>query len=111
MLKFTVTSPFNRLPELRARLEAASVDKVIDEVSEELVQVARGLAPRRTGALQASIRARRTKAMNVVVEATAPHAKWVEFGTRKMPARPFMGPAVDVVKPIFIARMKELING
>lgn len=37
-------------------------------------------------------------------------ARFVEFGTRKMSARPFMGPAFEVVRPKFLQRMREALN-
>ena len=51
----------------------------------------------KTGALRASIRARRGKRRykpSALVEATAPHAHLVELGTIRAPGHPFLEPAV-----------------
>lgn len=37
-------------------------------------------------------------------------ARYVEFGTRKMSARPFLGPAFEVVRPKYLARLREALN-
>lgn len=37
-------------------------------------------------------------------------ARYVEFGTRKMSARPFMGPAFEVMRPKFLARMRAALS-
>lgn len=109
MLKFTVESPYNRLPEIRKKLDGA--DAVVNRAGERMVQIARSLVRVRTGQLRDSIRARKTKAMNIVIEATAPHAAPNEYGTRYMSAQPFMRPAMEIVKPDFIAEMKALYDG
>jgi HK97 gp10 family phage protein len=64
--------------------------------------------PVRTGALQMSITKSVSKNGNVVtgkVETNSPYAKFLEFGTSRMPARPFMRPALalsgETVKKIF----------
>ena len=37
-------------------------------------------------------------------------ARFVEFGTRKMSARPFLGPAFELVRSKFIARLTAALN-
>lgn len=37
-------------------------------------------------------------------------ARFVEFGTRKMSARPFMGPAFEVVRPKYLKRLRDALN-
>lgn len=109
MLKFTVRSPFNRLPEIRRRL-ATQVDPIVQDVADEVVALARSLVRVRTGKLRDSIRARKTRANNVIVEATQPYAVHVEYGTRHFSAKPFLGPAAEQVRPLFEARMKALLE-
>lgn len=48
-----------------------------------------------TGRLVGSIRAIETGTPSATVEAQAEYAKWLEFGTRNMQARPFLTPAVE----------------
>jgi HK97 gp10 family phage protein len=109
MLKFTVKSPFNRLPEMRKRLGPGS-DKIAEQCAEDIVSIAKSLVRVRTGALRDSIRARKTRAGNIVVEATQPYAIHIEYGTRHFSAKPFLGPAAEMVRPIFEERMKKLLE-
>lgn len=37
-------------------------------------------------------------------------ARFVEFGTRKMPARPFLGPAFEVVRPTYLQRLQHALQ-
>ena len=37
-------------------------------------------------------------------------ARFVEFGTRKMSARPFLGPAFEVVRPTYLQRLRDALN-
>ena len=39
---------------------------------------------------------------------TTSYAAYLEFGTRRMSPRPFMGPALDAVEPSFTAAMGQL---
>ena len=39
---------------------------------------------------------------------TPSYAAYLEFGTRRMSPRPFMGPALDAVEPSFTAAMGQL---
>lgn len=49
--------------------------------------------PVRTGRLKSSIRVRRISMMRYRIEATAPYAGFVEYGTRFMNAKPYLRPA------------------
>ena len=41
---------------------------------------------------------------------TTSYAPYLEFGTRRMSPRPFMGPALDAVEPSFTAAMEQLVG-
>ena len=72
---------------------------MIDNLGAEIAQVAQGLAPVDTGALQESIvahpGAEATATSEIVAE--VPYAAFVEFGTSLMPAQPYLRPALDQV--------------
>lgn len=59
-------------------------------------------APHRTGALGHSISATSDKG-GAQVAASARYARYVEYGARRTPARPFLAPAVDpdVLVPLY----------
>lgn len=84
---------YNRIPELIAAVEASSRSAPM-RVAEKVVRSARGRAPVDTGELKGSIHAvsiERGKVAEVQVDAA--HGPYVEYGTYKMPAQPFLNPA------------------
>lgn len=78
---------FCRYFPLKARIV---LDEFSNEASRLIAQRAKRLAPVRTGRLRASIEATR-EGVRVLV----PYAKFVEYGTRKMKAKPFLRPAIS----------------
>lgn len=75
-------------------LLAVEVGKALQQLSDETVADAQGRCPVRTGFLRSSISGTVTGPRLVLV-AAAPYAAMVEYGTRRMPGRAFMTPAVD----------------
>jgi HK97 gp10 family phage protein len=47
----------------------------------------------------------------VQVVADTPYASFVEFGTSKMAAQPFMGPAAEELEPEFLAGVDSILEG
>jgi HK97 gp10 family phage protein len=76
-----------------------SLDKPENEMAGAIfiVDRAQELAPVRTGFLKENIVATQ-EGTNVAVEAQAPYSGYVEYGTSKQPAQPFLRPAVDEYK-------------
>ncbi|MEM4417831.1 MAG: HK97 gp10 family phage protein [Nitrososphaerota archaeon] len=72
------------------------VSKLMGSMAVRVEAAARELCPVRTGRLRASIKAGREGPLRYVVEASAPYAGYVEFGTSRMPPKPFMGPAISI---------------
>ena len=105
--------------------------QAIFESGEEIVKVAAGKAPRESGDLANSgyvsgagrstyrpnrIHNREVEgdAKTVVAGFAAFYARFVEFGTRRQPARPFFRPTVDEMKGQFegmiVTRAKRKVN-
>lgn len=79
-----------------ARLAGPALDTLAEAVAETAAEKARALRdPDRPGApqLARSLHVTRTGPLSRAVEARAPHAVFVEFGTARMAAQPFLGPA------------------
>jgi HK97 gp10 family phage protein len=78
--------------------EIATVDghasEATAETAERIESTAKSLAPKRTGALAASITTDRTK-NGAETGPTVPYAPFVEYGTWKDAPQPFMGPAAE----------------
>ncbi|WP_422929193.1 HK97-gp10 family putative phage morphogenesis protein [Singulisphaera sp. PoT] len=75
-----------------------AIGEKMRRAGEAAAQEARSLAPARTGTLQSSIGYsydESSRTLRVSVE--APYAAYVELGTRNMPARPFLRPALEAI--------------
>lgn len=73
-----------------------AVKVVVQEHGAQLQGRAHRTAPKDTGELRRSIRLEfKESGLTAQVSATVPYAKYVEFGTRKMAARPFMKNALQ----------------
>lgn len=68
-------------------------------------------APHRTGALGHSISAASDQG-GAQVAAIARYARYVEYGTRRSPARPFLRPALDTatIVPLYEAHINQAIR-
>lgn len=80
-----------------------------DAVAEELVKKARSKAPVVTGQLRDSITIIRVFS-NLEVGPTVNYAPYVEFGTSKMEAQPFLQPATEEIRATLIAKSSARIQ-
>ena len=101
-----------------------AVQKWAEEIALRVAERAKEIVPVRTGHLLESISAvfgedvedpnsdGSPKAFDPVqVVADTPYASFVEFGTSKMAAQPFMGPAVEELEPEFLAGVDSILEG
>lgn len=87
------------------------VSLALAEGAERIADGARERVPVASGDLKDSIRVRGSEdGMSISVEAPAEHARFVEFGTRRTPARPFLLPAFEEAKPKIVAEIKEAVR-
>lgn len=63
-----------------------------------------------SGDLRRGIKVEQTSPLTVVVESTAPYSAFLEYGTSRMLARPFMGPAARKRKDDVIAIVRREIG-
>ena len=108
------------LEKLLAKLE--NIPKHLEEDVEGLLEVnakeiernAKRLAPVDTGKLFQSIKAIKIDNKNWLIKANstglAPYAPWVEFGTSRQRAQPFLYPAFFKQEKIFIQDIEDLID-
>lgn len=136
-MELTVKVLKNRLPEIRSVL-TFEVDQAVRKAAFDLAAHAKDLAPVDTGALKNSIwvltskdstygealqaaLARNPKAQAVSPPAVPPpgtayvgagvhYAVYVEYGTRRMAARPFMRPAADAVGPGLAGALRGVLK-
>lgn len=114
-MKVTVT--LQDAPRLCARLRklpvvmAAAMPQTMSHAAEMVAETARELAPRRTGALSDSIVVARDVGNDALrVEARAPYAAYVEFGTVRRPARPFLGPAIQTSRAAIVQEFARALR-
>lgn len=77
-----------------AAIAQAAMHELLLQVADQLATEAAHNAPVRTGTLRDSIHVEDQNIALVSVVAGAPYAAYVELGTRKMAAEPYMMPAL-----------------
>lgn len=63
-----------------------------------------------TGTLIGSIYHEAENDLRYAVGSRADYAPWLEFGTRKMGARPFFRPALEKIRPSFVRNVTDAIR-
>jgi HK97 gp10 family phage protein len=96
---------------LRIALEAPkAAEKALRQTANDIVQVAKQLAPVDTGALQRSYRVEPADDSTMIVGTEIEYAKSVEFGSsRGAPAQPHFTPAFHQAEETFKVRLKEAV--
>ncbi len=100
----------DELPDEQSEALEEEVHNVVENVGDNMVSYAHGIVPVRTGNLMASIFADVDEDnLSVTLGATADYASFIEYGTVKMRAQPFLQPAADVGTEEMNARIEEAI--
>ncbi|WP_442803376.1 hypothetical protein OG411_17305 [Streptomyces pseudogriseolus] len=115
-----ITVTIEGLPELRQRLEEMPAQlklasfRALKESAGAVVDGTKGRVKVDTGNLRGSVKARyennRVRAEIGWWDQDDRYAIWQEFGTRKMPARPSLGPALEEEKRHLPDRIKREIR-
>ncbi len=79
----------------------------LSELSEEMAERAKDLAPYRTGNLRSSIQAEPEAELFFKVSTSTGYGAYVELGTSKMDAQPFFKPAFDLASRHLAQRPKQ----
>lgn len=96
-----------------AQLSGAT-ERAAEATGEAAEGYARGIVPVDTGELQRSIGhevQHSAGAVTVTLFAGAEHAGYVELGTARMPARPYLRPAMDAEGAKFGVRVRQALGG
>lgn len=105
-IRIKVTSNVGRVTGLAHERAEAAIAKAAADIEAQ----AKARAPVDTGLLRSSINQPPTgDSMRRVVESPVNYSVYQEYGTSKMPAQPYMTPAVELVRPSFEAAMRKLI--
>ena len=113
----SITFKVRKKDALRRKLLALApategeIRKAVRRSVDELAAKARDFAPERTGALKRSIEAVTfDEGLRGAVQARAPHAHLVEFGTVRAKARPFLFPSYRLLRKRIKGRFSRAIN-
>lgn len=86
------------------------IDLALEKAARDIEALGKAVVPVDTGALKNSIQARKTdKELEREVAAGQHYAGFVEFGTTRMPARPFLTPAFERVRPTLVRAIERAI--
>ena len=93
---------------IKSKQARIATDRQLELSSKRIERMAKVKAPVDTGALKNSIFS--AKAGNLTYKVTAPqhYAIYVEKGTRKMRAQPYLKPALDAELPKLITNLRKL---
>lgn len=91
---FRIVIEHNGLPQMSALLEK-KLDRGLAKIAKDIERDAKTRAPVDTGNLKSSIGSGRVDHLLYEIVAKANYAAFVEFGTVRMGAQPFLGPAVE----------------
>lgn len=109
-MSVTVTVEFDKFPSIAAALPEMT-RAVVHKAAFDVEAQAKNRVPVDTGALKNSIDT--TFQRDGLLGIVAPHtdyALFVELGTRRQSAQPYMFPAADAVRPAFIAACKAMLK-
>lgn len=93
---------------IKSKQARIATDRQLELSSLRIERMAKVKAPVDTGALKNTIFS--AKAGNLTYKVTAPqhYAIYVEKGTRKMRAQPYLKPALDAERPKLISNLRKL---
>lgn len=93
---------------IKSKQARIATGRQLELSSKRIERMAKVKAPVDTGALKNSIFS--AKAGNLTYKVTAPqhYAIYVEKGTRKMRAQPYLKPALDAERPKLISNLRKL---
>lgn len=109
MLNVEVTITHDRFPEIIAKLPNLAHDMVAKAASDVEAR-SKQICPVRTGALKNSINTEFLEPALASVGPNMDYSIYVEYGTYKMAAQPYMRPAADVVRPKFIEACERVLK-
>lgn len=102
----TIRIVHNELPEIVDAMKP-NIERIVKAHTLDLEARAKSMVPVKTGALRRSIHSVfSNNGMTGTVGPSVLYGKFVEFGTRRMGARPYMRPAAEIVFPRFLAAVK-----
>ncbi len=100
---------FDRLPELQGQLRQQA-SAAIRKAAYDIEAYAKAVVPVDTGNLKNSIQTTMEGDLTAIVGTHVEYAPYVEYGTYKMAARPYLGPAAEAVRSSLAVAMRGLLG-
>ena len=109
MIRAQITVRLNKMPQLEGKVRRLAAQEVTS-AAEECAELARNRAPVLSGELRASIEVQPESELSKTVVVGKFYGSFVEFGTHKMAAKPFLTPATETTRPNFLAEMGKIVE-
>ncbi len=104
-----VVVQFDRTQRITAEI-LRKIGTAVRKAAFDVEAKAKVLSPVDTGALRNSIQAHRVDDLNAEIAVGVDYGLFVELGTHRAPAQPFLVPAMDGVRDSFIAAVEEAVK-
>lgn len=98
---------YNHLPRIAERLPEA-VSAIVRKAAFDVEANAKTVVPVDTGKLKNSITSEFPSPTKAIIAPHTEYAAFVEYGTRRQRAKPYMRPAAEKVAPAFIEACRRL---
>lgn len=98
---------YNHLPKIAAKLPKA-VSSIIRSAAFDVEANAKAVVPVDTGTLKNSITTEFPTQTSAIIAPHTDYAVFVEYGTRRQRAKPYMRPAAEKVAPAFLEACRRL---
>lgn len=98
---------YNHLPKIAARLPEA-VSLIVRKAAFDVEANAKAIVPVDTGTLKNSITTELPTKTSAIIAPHTDYAVFVEYGTRRQRAKPYMRPAAEKVASAFFAACQRL---
>jgi HK97 gp10 family phage protein len=108
MATISVTVKVDNSAKITAEMRRA-ISQVIRKTAADCEAFAKGVVPVRTGNLKNSIQTEIESEMSASVGTNVEYSTFVEFGTTRMSARPYMTPATERVRDPFFRAMEQIL--
>lgn len=89
----------------------AEISRATQEAGLRMEKEAVSRVPVDTGYLKRSIRCSKVERLTVSIDVFASYAKWVEEGTRRQQAQPYLKPALKQEGPRYFKIVKAIVKG
>lgn len=109
-ISITIEVGSNRFGEIAAKLPALAAIAV-RKAAADIAGFAARTAPVDTSALRNSIGWAMAGKTSAIVSVGVAYGAYVEYGTRKMAAQPYLTPAVEWMRPQFAAAIANALKG